>query len=303
MKILCDFKVGTNDHNEFQFSPSHLLNELPNTKQWPWFWLKVTAPVIYMQDFVHVAVKLKARLLKPSIILPFGDFLAGSHHLKIVLNTFTKDQHGIRHKDLEHKDKQNFEAVSRITAQCVIDALEQIPDAKDTLHYLKCLQYFVDAYLNKGLSPLERVHKAWYTIFFFRYWHKWVLQSKRYTVRNNFITYNAHACIELNGHNLVTLLLMLRDKVPNGSKHFLPWLLGSQGCEQTFRAARSMTSTFSTIINFSMLGFLHRLHRLQIQLQLESETGESGIIYPRAKAHAKKVGKNSQQETSLNDNQ
>ena len=73
----------------------------------------------------------------------------------MILNTFTKDQHGIRHKDLEHKDKQNFEAVSRITAQCVLDLLEQIPDAKGTLYYLKSLQYFIDAHLNKKLSPLE----------------------------------------------------------------------------------------------------------------------------------------------------
>ena len=70
----------------------------------------------------------------------------------------TKDQHGIRYKDLAHKDKQNFEAVSRITASCVLDLLEQVPDAKGTMHYLKCMQYCVDAYLNKNLTPLERIH-------------------------------------------------------------------------------------------------------------------------------------------------
>ena len=82
----------------------------------------------------------------------------------------------------------------------------------------------------------------------------------------------------------------MRDRIPNGNEHFLPWLLGSQACEQTFRAARSMTGTFSTVINFTLLGFLHRLHRLQIQLELESETQETGIEYPRVMAHTKKVG-------------
>jgi len=177
--------------------------------------------------------------------------------------------------------------------------LQQFPDAKGTLHYLTCLQYIVDAYLDKGLSPLDRIYKAWYPIFFIRYWHKWVLQSKKHTIRNNFITYNAQTCVELNGHSLVLLLLMLRDKIPNGNKHFLPWLLGSQACEQTFRAARSMTSTFSTVINFSTLGLLQRLHRLQIQLQLKSETRETDIVYPRAKAHVKKVGYNLKQEANV----
>jgi len=75
--------------------------------------------------------------------------------------------------------------------------------------------------------------------------------------------------------------------------------LGSQAYEQTFRAARSMISTFSTIINFSTQGILYRLHRLQIQLQLESEINETGIIYPKTIAHLKKGGYNSVQQTSL----
>ena len=90
-------------------SPSSKL-EVPN--HWTWFWLKKTAFVVYIQDYVHVAVKIKSRLLKPLVILPMGQFLAGAHHLKILLSTFSKNQHGIRYKDIDHKDKQNFEAVS-----------------------------------------------------------------------------------------------------------------------------------------------------------------------------------------------
>ena len=232
MKISCNFNLKSSDASQFHLSPSFLVDEMPNPKQWSWFWFKKAVPVLYIQDFVHVAVKLKARLLKPSVILPLGHFLAGSHHLKLLLTTFTKDQHGIRHKDLEHKDKQNFEAVSRITAQCVFKLLEQVPDAKGTIHYLKCMQYFVNAYLNKKLTPLERIRKAWYTIFFFRYWHQWLSLNKDYTIANNFITHNAYSCIQLNGHSLILLLLIMRDRIPNGNEHFLPWLLGSQACDK-----------------------------------------------------------------------
>ena len=78
--------------------------------------------------------------------------------------------------------------------------------------------------------------------------------------------------------------------MPDGSDYFQPWLLGSQPCESTFRAARSMTGTFSTIVNFSLLGILQRLHRLQIQLQLETESSETGIRYPRVEKHLAKIG-------------
>ena len=51
-----------------------------------------------------------------------------------------------------------------------------------------------------------------------------------------------------------------------------------------------MTGTFSTVINFSMYALLQRLHRLQIQLQIESEMKETGIQYPRIINHIKKTG-------------
>ena len=43
---------------------------------------------------------------------------------------------------------------------------------------------------------------------------------------------------------------------------------------------------FSTIINFSMLDFLRKLHRMHIQLKLEVEMKQSGIIFPRSNKHS-----------------
>ena len=155
--------------------------------------------------------------------------------------------------------------------------MNKLPDAKGTLKYLQLLKNFMEAFLDKSLTPLERIKKVWYVIFFLRYWHRWLCLEKQFTVKENFITSNAHSGIELDGHALIILTILLRDVIPNGDELFCPWLLGSQPCEQTFRAAQSMTGMFSTVINFSMYGMLNRLHRLQIQLQLESEMHETGI--------------------------
>ena len=47
-----------------------------------WFLLQNPTSVAYVQNTIHLAVKLKARrLMKTSIILPFGNFVAGIHHL------------------------------------------------------------------------------------------------------------------------------------------------------------------------------------------------------------------------------
>ena len=72
-------------------------------------------------------------------------------------------------------------------------------------------------------------------------------------------------------------------------------VLGSQPCEQTFRAARSMSNVFSisTMINFGVLGLLRRIHRLHIQLNLESKSNITRIVYPRQLAYQKTEANNS----------
>ena len=60
-----------------------------------------------------------------------------------------------------------------------------------------------------------------------------------------------------------------------------------------------MTSTFSTVINFGMLGLLRRLHRLQIQANLQAESNETGIIFPQPNKHCCKGGQGSYQRYCL----
>ena len=129
------------------------------------------------------------------------------------------------------------------------------------------IQCVVDAYLDKELHPLERINNV---VFFLRCWRQWLILHPRFNLKNNFITSNAYICVELNAHALISFLITIIKHFNSDHSLFLPWLLGSQSCEKTFRSARSMTGTFSTVINFSMLGLLRRLHRLQIQSNLQA---------------------------------
>ena len=253
-----------------------------------WFWIKKPSSIAYVQDVVHIAVKLKSRLIKPSIVLPMGMYLAGGHHLHLLHTTLGKDIHGLREKDIDHKDKQNFDAVLHII--CASQYHDQLPNAIATKQYIHLIESIIDAFLDEGLKPLERIQKIWYVAFFVRYWRQWIIQHKDYTLTDNFITPNAYMCIELNAHALITFLITLRE---GGDALYMPWVLGSQSCEKIFRSARSMTSIFSTVINFSVLGLLRRLHRLKIQSQLQAESYQSGIIYPQVKKHENKEGNKS----------
>ena len=280
-------------------SNSMSFNKIRIPIEWnTWFAAKNATNLAYIQDMVHIAVKLKTRLLKPSVVLPLGKYLAGAYHLRLLQSTYGKDQHGLRERDLNAKDKQNFEAVVRITSQSVQKLLEKFPDAKGTLAYLRVIELVMDSFLDKNLDACERVKKAWHAVFFLRYWRHWILLSPKYALGKNFITTNAYMCIELNAHCLISLIITCRDTLPE-EDCFRPWLLGSQCCEKLFRSARSMTSTFSTVINFSILGLLRRLHRLQTLHNLEGESEATGIKYPRVELHRKKDGKNKANRTKL----
>ena len=170
-----------------------------------------------------------------------------------------------------------------LCSESVSKLLALIPDSKGTLAYLEVIKCVIDSYLDKKLQPALRVEKAWYSL---RYWREWILLKPEYTLIDNFITTNAYVCTELNAHALISFLLTARDTLPPGT--FMPWLLGSQSCEKIFRTARSLSSTFSTVINFGMLGLSRRLNRIHIQLCLEAES--SMITYPRNDPHKKKSG-------------
>ena len=291
-RLLSAMRLASKLHSvktDLEFNVGQVLTQSSIPTAWSkWFALKEFRDIVFVQDTVHLAVKLKSRLLTHSQILPLGSYSAESSHLSMLQVSFQKEQHNLRSRDLDHQDRQNFEAILRITDNKVLNLLSEFADAKGTKYYLNATKSIMESYMNKTLTPLQRIEKAWYALFFFRYWRQWVLSQKEYSTDSNFISNNSYVCIELNAHALIALLIILRDHLPDlSSKCYAPWLLSSQPCEQTFRSARSMSNVFSTIVNFEVLGLLRRLHRLQIQLDLESKSNTTKIIYPRQLAHQK----------------
>lgn len=62
-----------------------------------------------------------------------------------------------------------------------------------------------------------------------------------------------------------------------------------------------MSGVLSTIINFSMLGFLHRIHKLSIRddIQLNTEKLTHGISFLRLERHKSKEGIGAHKNFSL----
>lgn len=143
-----------------------------------WFAVERVTKISPVQDTVHLRVKLKARLMTHSQILPLGKFSAQCAHLTMLQSSFRKEQHNLRVKDLDHQDRQNFEAVNRLTSANVISLLDEFPDALGTKYYLLMMKNIINSYLKQDLSPLQRIEDAWFSLYFVWYWRKWILCNK-----------------------------------------------------------------------------------------------------------------------------
>ncbi len=145
-----------------------------------------------------------------------------------------------------------------------------------TAVYLTLMRHIKDCFFDKAISPLDRIYLIWKVAFFMRIWRTW-LDRNGLGASNHFITNNAYMCIELNAHMLLNLVYNIIDE-EFSPECFRIWMTGSQSCEQLFRLLRSMTPTFSTIVNFSLKGIPEKMHKLEFVTSSESN---DGILFPR----------------------
>ena len=144
-------------------------------KSWNIWYCTMPKRVLFVQvQFIYVAVKLKARLLNPNVTLKLGPkFEAGGYHIEMLRSKLGKEEHFLRQKDVDHKDRQNFDAVLHIMKAAPL--LDQINGSAATKCYLEIMQSITNSYLDKTLNPLERIEKIWYANFFVHYWRQWIL--------------------------------------------------------------------------------------------------------------------------------
>ncbi|CAH1106806.1 unnamed protein product [Psylliodes chrysocephalus] len=126
----------------------------------------------------------------------------------------------------------------------------------------------------------NRLYNLWYSVFILRIWRQWIKQSDSYTLKDNFITLNAYTCIEINAHSIISIIKKFSSDESLPKNMFTPWLMSSQPCEQLFRATRSITSTYSTVVNYSMLEILNRLNRIHYLEDVKTEL-QGQFTFPR----------------------
>lgn len=157
----------------------------------------------------------------------------------------------------------NFGTTMKICHPRIWKLLQKhVPGCEGTQIYLKIMFFHTQIFLSTTLSPLHCLHCMFYCIYFLRMWREWLKSSKDFSEVKNFITVNLYTCLELNAHALLNLILKcIKEK---DFKNFYPWIYSSQACEGFFRMLRSVASTFSMMVNCSILGFSHKIKQIEM---------------------------------------
>jgi hypothetical protein len=255
--------------------------------EWKDFFDADLDPILYnLQDSTHITVKLFRRSLKTLIL---GSSVVSISLFKTLIRDFPKTIHQLTISDFQTKDKMNFSIIKKIIQPGVEKCLQQMEGAAGLLMYIKLIKFVKEAYIDFQTTPENRIRRAWWCVFFVRYWRNDLIKKqsgdraagkqKEISISlKNFITSNTFSGIEVNAHNLLAYLVKCRDL---GMPHlFLPGLQQSQTCEGYFRRTRSMTSTFSTVVNFTVFDLLQRSKRSQAITELINELGEI-YVFPR----------------------
>lgn len=240
----------------------------------------VFSSVIYIQDSTHIGTKLRNLLLKPSIVLPFGDKMISLAHLKILITNVSKQVHGLTQSDISPDDRMNYKSLEKVMEIRVVDALaKHVTGSQATITFITMCKYITSSFLDRSLRPTDRIYRIWYALFLLRIWRKSILDSEFYALKTNFVTSNAYACVEINAIGLIRLMIAFRKA--DKPELFLPYLFDSQPCERTFRQLRSMSSVNWTRINFCLLELLQMIERIDLENDIVFNKLADCVDFPR----------------------
>ena len=216
--------------------------ETPST--WSWFYLRKRQLLLFFQDATHLVTKWRNRLLSSTAQLHLGRQRISMEHLIDILNdnTYSKLDHGLTRTDLNPKDKQNYHSCVRIASDDVLSILVKNHTTYGTYVYLLLLKMIINTYVEKTTRIDDRMYRrakhdqrdsqllclglksAWCIVVICRLWWIWV-QKKAFSPavtattnrkRNNkdkfFITRTAYLSVELNAHNLLYIILLVKQR-------------------------------------------------------------------------------------------
>ena len=237
-----------------------------------------------MQDMLHNIKKLRNNILYTETkCLSLGNDPSREKELMVrwdlVWDLFTKRPELLQHCSLSAlivKDKQDPSLVTDLT-RLYKYFFEEGYTALGM--YLKCTHWLCEAFLVKNMSPMERLHRAYYAKTFFYVWFHYSKSQHSSLTSQTF--YDVCCCVD----GLVDYLLTLLKKFPEAP--IVTFYLGSDICEQFFAFVRiSRYSGRRTNVDADVLSY--GLERRNLSSEITDDTNKY-VAHTRGRAVLKTV--------------
>ncbi|CAF1105723.1 unnamed protein product [Adineta ricciae] len=248
-------------------------------------------------DATHLVTKWRNRLLSSSAALWLENKSISINHLYDIINNehYSTLDHGLTKFDINPQDRQNFSSCLKLAFHDLINILSKNNDTRGTLICLQMFRMIIVTYVEKRMTVAEHtlcekkyfisgLRSAWTVVFLCTAWLTWIKCTSfnsSYTTRNNkskyFITRPAYLSMEINAHNLLYLIILIKEKkLPPSVLHIDIFSL--QACESLFRNARALSGIYPTIVNFTIHDFLRRAQRLSILSDIKHMQSDTDLV-------------------------
>ncbi|GBB95371.1 hypothetical protein RclHR1_02520006 [Rhizophagus clarus] len=219
-------------------------------------------PIVQVQDPKHAKKTARNAIISGARLLTFGTSSVRYDHFLTLIN----QHNSIMYKnDVIKLDKQDDAAAYRTF---VLQTLSNV------LHMNL-------NYLNRNISPVERIRMALTSYFFLHLWHFHIKTLHRkypdfVSIRQNFLSDQSFAILTSLCESMVLLIKAYRDYYPQIP--FLPWLHGSESCEHFFGVARQINSDFDFFELIQMLPKISQYAKALRHKKLSFDKERSHII-------------------------
>lgn len=144
--------------NVTKFTPESSLGEL--------FAIAFDQLVICFQDSLHILNNIRRRLFKLPGTLALGHKHPSISHLEHLVKYFHKNMHGLTSADLNPTDLMSFNPTQKIMNETTINFMEaNVPGSEGTVALLRYMRAMYRAFMDKSITPLERISMCWYGCF------------------------------------------------------------------------------------------------------------------------------------------
>lgn len=167
MKLALGFFIRTPNINLTNRENDSFDINMPQS--WSFFFMRSKQLFYCMQDGIHLATKIRNRLLSTTANMSMGNIEIKTDHLLALIRKHSKIDHNLVKSDIIPNDRQNFVSCLKISSSDVLALLNE-PETKATHIYLYLLNLVILTYVRTDTSPTDRIYFGWIIVFVYRMW-------------------------------------------------------------------------------------------------------------------------------------